>query len=511
MDRDAVGAVAPRTAALVAGAIAAATALRFLLAGSLGLGVDESYAVSVSRAFALSYFDHPPLSFWLAGAFARLAGSEHALIVRAPFILLGAGSAWLLFRLGARLFGERAGALGALFFLLAPFFTVAAGSWVLPDGPLDFFLLAAALALLPPLFEPHHATAARGWIAAGVALGGALLSKYHAFLFGAGLLLYLLTEPGARRWLRRPAPWLAAAIALACFAPVVVWNAHHDWVSFRFQLSRGAGSHGGALASLLQALGGQAGYLTPWIWVPLVTVFAGALARGPRDARAWFLACLALVPVALFTLAALRGDPGLPHWPMPGYLFLFPVLGAAADRALVRRPVLVRGVISAAAAATLLLLGVAASHVATRWIARAEPRWFARGDPAFEMLDWRDLRAFADAHALFADPATFVAPVNWAQGGKAAYALGPAVPVVVLNERPHEFLYLRDPAASIGHDAVIVMRADPRADSTAAAYAPYFRSIEPLGRVAITLRGRPAFDLFVFRARGFRRTYPTAQ
>jgi len=56
-----------------------------------------------------------------------------------------------------------------------------------------------------------------------------------------------------------------------------------------------------------------------------------------------------------------------------------------------------------------------------------------------------------------------------------------------------------------------VMRADPRADSTAAAYAPYFRSIEPLGRVAITLRGRPAFDLFVFRARGFRRTYPTAQ
>jgi len=508
MDRDEVGAGAARR---VAALIAVATALRLLLAGALGLGVDESYAVSVSRGLSLSYFDHPPLSFWIPGVLARLAGSERELVVRAPFIALGAASVWMLYRLGARLFGERAGEIGALLFVLAPFFAIAAGSWVLPDGPLDFFLLAAALALVPPLFDPTCRSPTRWWIAAGFALGGATLSKYHAFLFGAGLLLFLLTEPGARAWLRRPAPWLAAAIALACFAPVLIWNARHDWVSFRFQLGRGAGSHGAPVTSLLQALGGQAGYLTPWIWIPVAVVFMRALARGPRDARAWYLACLALVPIALFTLASLRGDPGLPHWPMPGYLFLFPLLGAAADRAIAERPRLVRGWLAASATASVLLMGIAASHASTRWIARLEPRWFARGDPAFEMLDWRDLRAFADAHALFSDPTTFVAPVNWAQGGKAAYALGPAVPVVVLNEHPHQFFYLRDPAASIGHDGVIVIRADPNVDSTAAAYSPYFRAIEPLGRIPITLAGRRAFDLFVFRARGLLRPYPAAQ
>ena len=34
--------------------------MRFLLAESIGLGVDESYAVAVARQFSLSYFDHPP-------------------------------------------------------------------------------------------------------------------------------------------------------------------------------------------------------------------------------------------------------------------------------------------------------------------------------------------------------------------------------------------------------------------------------------------------------------------
>ena len=495
----------------VAALIAGATALRLLLAGTLGLGVDESYAVSVSRGLALSYFDHPPLSFWIPGVLARTAGSESALLMRAPFILIGALSAWLLYRLGARLFGARAGAIGALLYLVAPFFTVAAGSWVLPDGPLDCFLLAAALALVHPLFEAERADATRWWLVAGVMLGGALLSKYHAFLFGAGLVLFLATTPDARAWLRRPAPYAAALIAFAYFTPVVIWNARHDWASFRFQLSRGVGAQGAPLTSVLQALAGQAGYLTPWIWIPLVVVLVRACARGPRDARAWYLACLAVVPVTLFSIAALRGDPGLPHWPMPGYLFAFPLLGAAADRALETRPSLVRRWLSASAALTVLLVGVAGTHVATRWIARLQPAWFARGDPAFDLRDWRDLRAAADSLALFRDPGTFVAPVSWVQAGKVAYALGPTVPVVVLNEHPHEFLYLRDPNTLAGHDAVIVMRADPRADTSAAAYAPYFSSVEPIGRVPITLAGAHAFDVLLFRAHGFRPPYPTDQ
>ena len=33
---------------------------RLAFAFSLGLGVDESYTIAISRRLSLSYFDHPP-------------------------------------------------------------------------------------------------------------------------------------------------------------------------------------------------------------------------------------------------------------------------------------------------------------------------------------------------------------------------------------------------------------------------------------------------------------------
>ena len=41
-------------------------ALRLLLAAALGLGIDESYMVAAGRKWQLSYFDHPPIAWWLA-------------------------------------------------------------------------------------------------------------------------------------------------------------------------------------------------------------------------------------------------------------------------------------------------------------------------------------------------------------------------------------------------------------------------------------------------------------
>ena len=39
---------------------------RLVFAFSLGLGVDESYTLAISRRLSLSYFDHPPLHQWVA-------------------------------------------------------------------------------------------------------------------------------------------------------------------------------------------------------------------------------------------------------------------------------------------------------------------------------------------------------------------------------------------------------------------------------------------------------------
>ncbi|HUL78146.1 MAG TPA: glycosyltransferase family 39 protein, partial [Vicinamibacteria bacterium] len=109
---------------LVAALSLITAAVRGVLARVIGLSVDESYAVVMGRHLQLSYYDHPPLTFWMAGLAARLAGTEAPLVVRGPFILGFALTTWLLYRLAAFLFGEAAGVWTAVLLNLVLFFTL---------------------------------------------------------------------------------------------------------------------------------------------------------------------------------------------------------------------------------------------------------------------------------------------------------------------------------------------------------------------------------------------------
>lgn len=504
------------------------TAARLGLAGALGLGVDESYAVASARQVSWSYFDHPPLSFWLAHVSARMLGTESHLAVRLPFVLLFALTTWLMYRVTARAFGEPAGAIAALALNLSAVFSATTGMWVLPDGPLMCALLAAAYCLVRVLLDPsvEGRDTGRWWLGAGVCSGVALLSKYQAALFLAGAALFILTRQRQRHWLRRPEPYLAVAVAFAMFAPVVVWNAQHGWASFAFQLGRGASPAAVTIAKRLGALGlnvaGQAGWLLPWIWLALIAALLGAMRREPRDDAHWLFACLGIVPVALFTAISLGGRPGLPHWAASGYLFLFPLLGAAvSERTAENRSV--GGALSdravgsdrtpawlvASGVAFAALLAIAASATITGWPARTFPGLFRRGDPTLEAVDWRDLNGGLDTLAAAATTPHFVAATSWVQAGKIAYALGPGVPVLCLSGDPRHFGFLFDQRAFVGQDAVIVDRWPARHD-VPTIYGAYFERIAPLGRITIHRAGRPAFDVAVYLGHRFLRPYPSA-
>lgn len=490
-------------------------AARVVLAHVIGLGVDESYEVVMARALQWSYLDHPPLSFWIAGAVARLARSENPLVVRLPFIAMFAGTGWLMFRLTARLFGQRAGLFAVAVLNLAPVFTLSTGSWVLPDGPLDFAMLAAALALTHVLLEAESPRGWAWWLIAGAMSGLAMLSKYHGAFLLLGALAFVVTRREARVWLRRPEPYVAAALALAMFTPVLFWNARHAFASFKFQGGRALPTHGSAVSALLQNLAGQAGYLLPWIWAPLVYVLYRALRAGPRDATRWLLVCLGAGPVIVFTLVSLSGSPGLPHWPAPGYLLLIPLVGDAAAR-WEARGARERARLRRWFAATAIIVGaltaVAASDVATGWLAAVEPAWFRRGDPSLEAYDWRGLREALVARGLLRDSSTVIAATHWIEGAKIGYAMGPAFTTLCLSDDPRNFAYAAPPDRYVGRDALILVRV-PNAGLTwdvAARYAPYFASVRPAGSVAIMRGGRAAFDVAVFRATGMRAAFPVA-
>lgn len=89
--------------------IAIATFLRLIVAVLLPVGEDEAYAIGIARQFSLSYFDHPPLHFWLVGGWAKLFNNESLWLLRLPFVALAALSSWLIFVLTRRLFGAAPG------------------------------------------------------------------------------------------------------------------------------------------------------------------------------------------------------------------------------------------------------------------------------------------------------------------------------------------------------------------------------------------------------------------
>ena len=73
---------------------------RLFFAVALGLGIDESYTIAISRHLCLSYFDHPPLHLWIAH-FSSLVEGESA-AARAPFVALFFATAWIYYRFRVR-------------------------------------------------------------------------------------------------------------------------------------------------------------------------------------------------------------------------------------------------------------------------------------------------------------------------------------------------------------------------------------------------------------------------
>lgn len=485
---------------------------RMILDSTIGLGVDESYVVAVARTFSLSYFDHPPLHFWIVWLTSHLTNSENGLILRLPFIFLFAGTTWMMYRLGSSLFGEWAGVYAALAMNISAVFGLSTGSWILPDGPLMFFMLAAVLVLVRLFFSPGPQSDWL-WAAVGMLLGLGLLSKYHAVFIVFGCFLFLITSRSRRRLLLTVGPYLAFTIAMLIFLPVILWNAEHNWISFLFQGGRGAaqGFYPGKMAA---NLAGQAVWILPWIWVPLVWTLVQSIAGGPGDdfsaaiqQRRWFLCCIAIGPIALFTLATLWGAQGLFHWQAPGYLLAFPLLGAAVARKIAQKSKPVRWWLNSSSAIFLAVVLVLGSHTATGWLCVAVPQWFINGDPTAEAIDWHDLAAYLKEKRVLEEDNLFIVSADWIDAGKIDYILGGKLPVLCLNDSPHHFAFLHNQAVFQGQNAILIGRSQVIEDAVKL-YQPYFETIVPYGELPITRAGRPELPVVLYYGRGFRADFP---
>ena len=171
--------------------LALVTLWKFLAASKLGLIFDECYYWEWSLHPQASYYDHPPMTAWLIMAGHALFG-QTPLAVRFGAILSGILLALAGRLLGRDLFGKEAGNRAGIFLLLAPIF--AGNSFLMTP---DTFLMPAWA------FAVYFAwRGSRGnmlwWLAAGLAAGLGMLSKYTMVLYFGGLALFWLSSPGQR-------------------------------------------------------------------------------------------------------------------------------------------------------------------------------------------------------------------------------------------------------------------------------------------------------------------------
>jgi len=482
--------------------IATFTVLRLVLAATLGLGVDEAYTLSAAHDLHLSYYDHPPLQYWIAHLFLPLLGDGRA--ARLPFIALFAASSWLLYRLTRQLFGAQAGLLAVVALNCSACFTFAFGDLVLPDGPLLLALLAAALVLARGLFPENESPSAYAtWLHAGLWIGVGALCKYHVLLFAAGVLLFLLSVPSRRRLLAQPAPWLGALLAVAIAAPVIVWNVRHDWISIGFQAERGRPG-GGLHAEFVAAnVAGQAIWMLPWIFVPMAIAAWSALRAGRAAQRSWYCLCLALPTLVLFTLIPLWGRVGLPHWQMPGWLLLFPVFGDWAARFDPRR---LRHWGYVYASLVVAIAAVIVAEAASGYGRILAPRAFARGDPTLDAFEWSQLPPALRSRGLLR-PGEFVVTSNWIYAGRIAQSLHDTVPVVVFGSNQKEFGLRYDPQSFLGRDAIVVGPVDSMRGIENGLRA-HFLSIEELAPLALGRSGMREIELRLLVAHDLRMPLP---
>lgn len=464
--------------------IAGSLLWRTLIATLLPIGTDEAYEITVGRDFALSFFDHPPLGFW-SPAIAEILGASEPLGFRVPTLMFGTLFTVLLYLLGKEIGDERTGFWTAVLGTLAPF-TLLSGVIILPDGPLYPALVGSAYALL--LLD--RGGSQRWWWVAGLALGLAMASKYQAALFGIGALIWVISNPNFKGWFRAPGFYFALLLALLGILPIVWWNTANGWVSFSFHSGRVG--NGLQLQNLALMGLGQMGYLLPpvIIWSLLRLVEA----KTWRNVRTRLLLMTALPTILCFNAVYVISENSLPHWTMPGWLMLLPLV---ADW--IRQTQRARPWLWGFALPLHVLVLIAVLHLKSGLLTQFTehlPNWDDTS-PNVPLTVSRE--ALQDSGLL--QGRDLVAALDWTEGGHLGAILGPEQPIRILADNPHHFMFLPGQKMTGPAALIHVTRVSDQIQETQNQLLSQARKIDPtsklLGTVLVDRGKRPYFAFIV--------------
>jgi 4-amino-4-deoxy-L-arabinose transferase-like glycosyltransferase len=458
------------------------TALRSIYAGLTDLRTDEAYYWTWSKEDVLCFLDHPPMIAWFIRFGTAIFGDTN-LGVRLGGIVAMLVTQLLLADIVRRVTHDfRAVVLAVLMPEAALYY----GLLMAKVSP-DVALIPFAVAMVWALIRLNESGDGRWWLAAGAFAGLSLLSKFTFLMLLPAVAAFMLVPAWRSRWLSSPYPWAAALIALALFLPVLIWNAGHDWASFRFQLVRATAPHEWSLRTVGDFIGLQFG-LVGFILLPVVLTGVSLTAwRGyrTREPVAILLSTAVIVPFVylLWKSLSLRvGDT----WPM----FMWPAgfAAAAINIAILPREGFAASMIKSAnawahaaiACGIPLVILVFLYYVVAPW------NFIGKNDPVGGEAGYEQVVARAQAE-LQKTGASWIATTDYRTYAMLRWFFNGRVPVIQINERAR-FLGFRDPGMDLikGRTGLYVGR---QPDDISPLWASTTAVKQPLERVDRSWRG----------------------
>jgi 4-amino-4-deoxy-L-arabinose transferase-like glycosyltransferase len=229
--------------------------------------IDAAEAYAWGQSFLGGYGRHPPMTGWIAGVwysvFPAADWASYALSRVVTFVTLVA-----LYFIARRVAGPRRALFLALVMMLYPLFHTKGERFN------NYQVLLALLPLLVLAFLIAYEKRTVFWGALlGLAAAACTLTIYSGLIGVAAVGLAALLHPDRTRFLRSPAPWIAAIVYLVALTPHVMWLVKWNFPTLQWasSLAEQPGSvlhtleylaHHFALVAIPVAVG--AALLLPW-------------------------------------------------------------------------------------------------------------------------------------------------------------------------------------------------------------------------------------------------------
>jgi len=335
----------------------------------LDLVEDETHYWEWSRHLDYGYYSKPPGIAWVIRGAVELAhlfgvadnGVAMAPWIRLPAVIFGLCSGLLTLALARRIFkDDRAGLAVIVVGAAVPMFAV--GSLLITiDSPMYLCWAATVYCLWrhveasgqssPPqvvsdqtgvgemssLTTDHRPLTTVRWLyLAGLAASCGMLFKPVLIAIPICVALAAKFSPQMRAAFRTRHTIFAGLLMLLSQAPVVIWNAAHDWVTFRHIATQGVGSESGdqktnwfvaTLRRFGEFIGGQAGPMGGLMFVLLIVAVVVACKRccvkGSEKESAgsprWIFLLSFTLPLWTFYFAMNFWKGTEPNWPAASY------------------------------------------------------------------------------------------------------------------------------------------------------------------------------------------------